>query len=589
MFGYNNFMVPTHKIFASLAYPHHETVHILSMPPTMLRKPRVAQSRSPLLRAQLQRASATASTRSREHHLQSEDKERPYWRIFEAAGDGLILNDVETGLVVEANPAASAIHGYTRKEFIDLHPNTYIHPHSYPQFTKWLQMVQSGNDFAATAVHMRRDGSPFTVEVRGTGCTYQDRLCLLSVVRDVSDRLQAEQLLRRQVEARTREQSTLLEISQTLASALELKPGLILDQLRVIIEYTNAVLFALEELDLVALAVRGPKRLKQAMPFRIRLDDSENQAALLNEHQPQQIADVWSAEPAAQMLRSLLNDQAAVLLEGVKAWMWVPLAVKGRVIGGIGIAHTEADTFTTHQANLALTMANQAAITMVNAQLYEQAQTLAALQERQRLAQNLHDAVNQSLFSAGLIAEVLPRLWVRDPAKGRQSLEDLRRLTRGALAEMRGLLAELRPQVLIDSELGDLLRQLANAFTGRTNIPVVVTVVGEGALQEQGALPADVQVAFYRLCQEAFNNIAKHARASQVAILLEYDAGALELHIRDDGQGFDPEHTPSGHYGLSMMRERAEAVGMVLSVTSQPGHGTEIAIRWTELSEQKAL
>ncbi|MCZ7672127.1 MAG: histidine kinase [Chloroflexi bacterium] len=93
---------------------------------------------------------------------------------------------------------------------------------------------------------------------------------------------------------------------------------------------------------------------------------------------------------------------------------------------------------------------------MVNAQLYEQAQTLAALEERQRLAQNLHDAVNQSLFSAGLIAEVLPRLWERNPDEAWQSLEDLRRLTRGAMAEMRGLLVELRPLVLTDSDLGDL-------------------------------------------------------------------------------------------------------------------------------------
>ncbi|KPK10043.1 MAG: hypothetical protein AMJ56_09160 [Anaerolineae bacterium SG8_19] len=510
------------------------------------------------LRDELHLASAAAPARSQERHLLSEDTEWLYRRIFEAASDGLILNDVETGLVIEANPAASAMHGYTREEFIGLHTTTYIHPDSYSQFTEWVQAVQGGNVFEATVIHIRRDGSPFTVEVGGTGYIYQDRLHLLSVVRDVSARVQAEQLLRQQVEARTREQSTLLEISQTLASALELKPGLILDQLRVIIEYTHAVLFALEELDLVALAVRGPQSLEEAMPFHILINDPETQAALLNEHQPQRIADVWSAEPAAQLLRSLLNDQAAVLLEGVKAWMWVPLAVKGRVIGGISIAHAEPDTFTTHQTNLALTMANQAAITMVNAQLYEQAQTLATLQERQRLAQNLHDAVNQSLFSAGLIAEVLPRLWERDPA-------------------------------MIDSELGDLLNQLGNAFTGRTNIPVVVTVVGEGALQEQGALPADVQVEFYRLCQEAFNNIAKHARASQVAIQLEYDAAAVDLHIRDDGQGFDPEHTPSGHYGLSMMRERAEAVGMMLSVTSQPGHGTEIAIRWTELSKQKAL
>ncbi len=582
-------MQPTYDSYAGLSHLRHKTACASDAPPAILLKPEAAKSRQPHLRDELQLAPSAAPARSQERHWQSEDEEWPYRRIFEAASDGLIINNVETGLVVEANPAASAMHGYIREEFIDLHPTTYIHPDSFPQFAEWVQVVQSGNDFAAIAVHMRRDGSPFTVEVGGTGYIYQDRLYLLSVVRDISARVQAERLLRQQVEARTREQSTLLEISQTLASALELKPGLILDQLRVIIEYTHAVLFALEELDLVALAVRGPQSLEEAMPFHIQLDDPETQAALLNEHQPQRIADVWSAEPAAQLLRSLLNDQAAVLLEGIKAWMWVPLAVKGRVIGGISIAHAEPDTFTTHQANLALTMANQAAITMVNAQLYEQAQTLATLQERQRLAQNLHDAVNQSLFSAGLIAEVLPRLWERDPAKGRRSLEDLRRLTRGALAEMRGLLAELRPQVLIDSELGDLLHQLGNAFTGRTNIPVTVTVVGQGALQEQGALPADVQVAFYRLCQEAFNNIAKHARANQVAIRLEYDAGAVELHIRDDGRGFDPEHTPSGHYGLSMMYERAEAVGMILSVASQPGHGTEIAIRWPELPEQKAL
>ncbi len=551
--------------------------------PTLFLEPGDAGSRQSHLPDRIQFASAAAPTRSQEHHLQSEDKERPYQRIFEAAGDGLILNDLETSLIVEANPAAGAMHGYTREDFIGLHPITYIQPDSYAQFTKGVEEVQSGNVFEATAVHVRRDGVPFTVEVRGTGCIYRDRPCLLSIVRDVSVRVQAERLLRQQVEDRTREQSTLLEISQTLASALELKPGLILDQLRVIIEYTHAVLFALEESDLAALAVRGPQWLEQAMPFRIRLDDPQTRAALLNDRLPQRIADVWSAEPAALLLRSILNDQAANLLEGVKAWMWVPLAVNSRVIGGIGIAHAEPDFFTIHQANLALTMANQAAITMVNAQLYEQAQTLAALQERQRLAQNLHDAVNQSLFSAGLIAEVLPRLWERDPAKGRRSLEDLRRLTRGALAEMRGLLAELRPQVLIDSELGDLLRQLGSAFTGRTNIPVVVTVSG------QGDLPANVQVAFYRLCQEAFNNIAKHARANQVAIHLQFGTDTVELHLRDDGRGFDSEQILSGHYGLSMMRERAEAVGAQLVITSRPGNGTEIVVRWVESEEQKGL
>ena len=112
--------------------------------------------------------------------------------------------------------------------------------------------------------------------------------------------------------------------------------------------------------------------------------------------------------------------------------MWVPLAVRGRIIGGIGVAHEKRNYFTAHQADLALSVANQAAITMINSELYGRAQALAVLEERQRLARNLHDAVNQSLFSAGLFAEVLPRLWDRDQAEARRSLEDLRRLTRGA-------------------------------------------------------------------------------------------------------------------------------------------------------------
>ena len=156
----------------------------------------------------------------------------------------------------------------------------------------------------------------------------------------------------------------------------------------------------------------------------------------------------------------------------------------------------------------------------------------------------------------------------------RRSLEDLRKLTRGAMAEMRALLAELRPSTLIDAELGDLLGLLANAFTGRTNVPAKVTVIG------QGTLPADVQVAIYRICQEALNNIARHAAASTVEIHLAHNEKAVEVILRDNGQGFDPEQITSGHYGLSMMRERAEGVGAQLSINSRPGHGTELTIRW---------
>jgi two-component system nitrate/nitrite sensor histidine kinase NarX len=512
------------------------------------------------------------------------EAEQLYWNIFETAGEGLIINDVETGRVVEANPAAVAMHGYAREEFIGLHPTAYLHPDSQRLSTTDVETTQPGRLFEALAIHVRRDKSPFYVEVRRTPLTYQDRPCLLSVIRDVSERVQAERLLQQQVETRTHEQATLLEISHTLAFTLELQPGLILDQLRKIIEYTHGGLFALEDSTLVTLAMRGTPQLEQSAPIRIHLNTPENTDALFNGHRPILIADVWSDNPQAQFLRSLLDDGTAMLLEGMQSWMWVPLAVRGRLIGGIGIAETRKNYFTAHHAELALSVANQAAITMINTELYGQAQALAVLEERQSLARNLHDAVNQSLFSAGLIAEVLPRLWERDQEEARRSLEDLRRLMHGAQAEMRVLMAELRPAILTDSNLGDLLRLLGNALTGRANIPVEVSVAG------RGALPAEVQVAFYRLCQEGLSNITKHAQATRVEIRLQYnvETATVELNVRDDGRGFDPEHVSSGHYGLSMMRERAEAVGAMLSVTSQQGRGTDITVRWPKAPEQKA-
>jgi two-component system nitrate/nitrite sensor histidine kinase NarX len=286
------------------------------------------------------------------------------------------------------------------------------------------------------------------------------------------------------------------------------------------------------------------------------------------------IADVCSDDPQAQFLRSLLAGEAALLLTGMQSWMWVPLVVRGSLIGGLGVADARKDYFTVHHVDLAQKVANMAALAMTNAELYQHAQALAVMEERQRLARDLHDAINQSLFSAGLIAEVLPRLWERDQQEARHSLEDLRRMMRGAQAEMRALLAELRPATLTDSSLADLLSLLGNAFSGRTNIPIVVTAA------EEITLPAVVQIAFYRVCQEALNNIAKHAKANQVEIDLGQEGTIIELRIRDDGQGFDPAQTVSGHYGLSMMRERAAAVGAQWSVASQPGHGAEITLRW---------
>ncbi len=195
--------------------------------------------------------------------------------------------------------------------------------------------------------------------------------------------------------------------------------------------------------------------------------------------------------------------------------------------------------------------------------------------ERTRLARELHDAVTQTLFSASLIAEVLPQLWRGDPAEAEKSADELRQLTRGALAEMRSLLLELRPAVLTQSRFEDLLRQLTEALVGRARLPIEMQVSGTRKL------PPDVQVALYRITQEALNNLVKYAHASRVTIDLQMGAGGVHLRIQDDGVGFDPTHPRPRSLGQSIMHERAESIGAELDVRSAPGEGTCVTVIWT--------
>jgi len=200
----------------------------------------------------------------------------------------------------------------------------------------------------------------------------------------------------------------------------------------------------------------------------------------------------------------------------------------------------------------------------------------AIVAERTRLARDLHDAVTQTLFSASLIAEVLPELWEVDANEARKSNEELRQLTRGALAEMRTLLLELRPAALTQARFPDLLKQLSEAVTGRARLPVELVV--EGTYE----LPPDVKVAFYRITQESLNNIVKYARATRVVIKIRLDCCNVHLEVKDNGTGFDLSSVKPTSLGMRIMRERAEAIHAHFSVTSAPGQGTTVSVDWNE-------
>jgi len=272
---------------------------------------------------------------------------------------------------------------------------------------------------------------------------------------------------------------------------------------------------------------------------------------------------------------------------------FVPLKLHDQVFGFLGLElHEEGRIITTEESNLLNIFSTDIAHVMEDARLYEQTRALITADERNRLARDLHDSVTQVLFSASLVAELLPQRIRDDPETAILSAAELQRLTHGALAEMRTLLLELRPAVVTKTPLGQLLSQLTEAITSRTEITINLFI------DNVPSLPPDVQTTFYRVAQEALNNVVKHAQASQVTVSLnaipqmstpgidEWE-GEVMLRIRDDGTGYTPGDQNSEHMGLGIMRERAATIQAELDITSQPGMGTGVTLIWRKGNAQE--
>jgi signal transduction histidine kinase len=379
--------------------------------------------------------------------------------------------------------------------------------------------------------------------------------------------------LREEAERRARTNEALYQADEQLYRSLEL------DQvLQALVEVAIAILGAdtagvwavdAQRGALVGLMVRG------ALPdFITALNEhTELDMPIVRDSLTQ---DIVTIENMAADERITPAARELIQTEGIHAALITPIQVGDEMFGVFSLGFRSARTFSGDEQRLLQALGRRASMAITNARLYERAQQVATLEERQRLARELHDAVTQTLFSSALIAEVVPELWEIDPVEGRERLEQLRRLTRGALAEMRNLLIELRPGALTELPLAELLQQLAEATAGRTMLDVVVSIDG----RQHTELAADVQVAVYRVAQEALTNIARHAHAHQARLCLRWLRSGLDLRIEDDGRGFDPTGIPAGHLGVGIMRERAHGIGATLKVDSAPGRGTRVVIAW---------
>jgi signal transduction histidine kinase len=268
--------------------------------------------------------------------------------------------------------------------------------------------------------------------------------------------------------------------------------------------------------------------------------------------------------------------------EGLRSVISVPLVAKQEMLGVLNLATRQPRGISAEERSLLASIGQQTGVAVENARLYDQAEASAAAAERTRLARELHDAVSQTLFSASMIADVLPRLWKRDPQEAQRRLDTLRCLTRGAMAEMRTLLWELRPSALLSADMQELLDQLSKAVASRAQVDVELDV--EAVPQ----LPPHVRLTLYRIAQETLNNVVKHADAGHVTVSLRGRGQEVTLRICDDGRGFDPGNVRQGHFGLDNMADRAEEIGAALTVESEVGRGTVVTVAWSETEQSSA-
>jgi signal transduction histidine kinase len=418
---------------------------------------------------------------------------------------------------------------------------------------------------------------------------------ILAVSTDATERVNLQQNLEKRVEARTRELDRRREIAESLGDIIAVlnsshslsetlnhitkQANQILDSQACLIHHIN------EDEDFVAIeASYGlPEELKTIPGFPLYSAPKSDDSILNREP-------VWNSD--FHKLPKHTDAEATELhpdvhtwreLTGLhyRAWLAVPLIFAEQVYGSLAFYFKSPKTFDKDEIELAQSFADQAALAIQNARLFEKAEEVAITAERNRLARDLHDAVTQTLFSAGMIADVLPRIWERNPEEGQRRLEELRQLTRGALSEMRTLLVELRPSALIDTDLGDLIGHQVNAFIARTRLQVVF----EKNCEQNP--PPKVKEMFYRITQEALNNIAKHADATTTRIRFICYSGNVVLFVEDDGVGFDLEAASTEGLGLGIMVERAANVGAEITIDSQIGRGTRLKISWQKVNNKE--
>lgn len=434
-----------------------------------------------------------------------------------------------------------------------------------------LEIYESGQRGNSEFRWLKINGAAIWVESRLSVVLDEDNnpIGIQGIVVDISERKQNEE-----------RQRFLSAVSETLASSLDYEETLrrvARSAVPHIADWCAVDILADGQCHRVAMAHVDPAKVALAQTLYERyppeLDAEYGIGQVLRTGRPEIIPEISDA-----MISQVAQDAEHYQLLrdlGLKSSMVIPLRIRSHTLGLLTLAAAESGrVFDNDDIQMARELAHRAALAVDNARLYQQAKQGGIQEERQRIARELHDVISQTLFSANMIAQMLPRLWERDPQLVYNQLPQLHKLIQGAVAEMRTLMLELRPDDLQEASFSELLEHLTKAASGRTEMSLQVH------LDQTPPLIPEAQLNLYRIAQQALDNALIHSRASQIEVTLSNTSGVLKLDIADNGHGFDPEKVSPARMGLAIMRERANGIGATLQIFSRPGDGTRVTVTW---------
>ena len=259
----------------------------------------------------------------------------------------------------------------------------------------------------------------------------------------------------------------------------------------------------------------------------------------------------------------------------MQSFLGVPIVARGDVVGAFYLTEKQdAAQFSDDDQALIEVFAAHAAIAITNAGLFERSRELTVIEERNRLARDLHDSIAQTLFSLSLRAETASNVSESDPQRAAKELATVRELASDAVAQLRSIVFELRPADLAAEGLVETLAKHLEVLRRVNGQRIEFVAAGDKRP------PPDVELALFRVVQEAVSNAIKHAQASKVTITLDLAGGATAV-VADDGVGFDPSSRSirERHLGITSMEERAAAIDAFFKIDSAPGAGTTVTVQ----------